>query len=265
MKQLLCEFADDVGRSVEMMWPPQRIISLCPSITETLYTLGLSSRVVGRTRFCIHPQPDVMSAENIGGTKQVDFERVAKLFPDLMIAEKEENTRDTVSVLEQSYPVYVANVTSVASAVKLIRNLGDLTGSAERATSLAASVEAKVRQVASVFPRTMAYLIWEKPYMGVGANTYLHDLLAHFGFVNVLAGRAERYPEISLTELQRLRPEVVFLSSEPFPFDRRHQTALQAVLPKTRVVLVDGEISWYGARMEWAFPYLEQVVANLTE
>jgi ABC-type Fe3+-hydroxamate transport system substrate-binding protein len=205
----------------------------------------------------------VKAAQNIGGTKQVDFERVARLSPDLLIAEKEENTREMVAALERNYPVYVANVTSVASALKLIRNLGDLTGRTEQAAALADAAEAKFRSVSSAIARSMAYLIWQKPFMAVGANTYLDDLLMRFGFTNVFAGATERYPEISLAELQRLRPEVVFLSSEPFPFGQRHQATLQAELPDSRVVLVDGEISWYGSRMEWAVPYLGQVVATL--
>ncbi len=252
------EFDDHLGRKVRVDWPPQRIISLCPSITETLYALGLSERIVGRTRFCIHPQPHVKSAQNVGGTKQVDFNRIAALRPDLIIAEKEENTRDTIAALETSYPVYVADVTTALEALQMIRNLGDLTDRTGRAQDLALAIEARVREITPGAIRTMAYLIWQSPFMAAGGDTYLDDLLARFGFVNVFGGRDQRYPEVQLEELQSLKPAVVFLSSEPFPFGESHREALQAVLPESRVLLIDGEIAWYGSRMEWALPYLNE-------
>ena len=253
---MLREFTDHLGRTMRVDWPPQRIISLCPSLTETLHRMDLAKRIVGRTRFCIHPHPQVKAALNVGGTKQVDYNRIASLQPDLIIAEKEENTRDTIAVLEQSYPVYVADVKTVAEAIRMIRDLGALTDRGEQAEILAQAIEDRVRESTPGTIRTMAYLIWQQPYMAAGGDTYLDDLLTRFGFINVFGGREQRYPEVQLAELQSLKPAVVFLSSEPFPFGESHRAALQAVLPESRVLLIDGEISWYGARMEWAFPYL---------
>jgi iron complex transport system substrate-binding protein len=249
---------DHLNREVALPTAPQRIVSLCPSITETLYDLGLGEKIVGRTRFCIHPMPAVKQATRVGGTKQINFERLHALQPDLIIAEKEENTPEMVARLAQDYPVFVTDVVDLPSALRMIRDLGQLTGSRTQADPLASRIEAGLVQLRGIWsPLRTLYLIWQNPYMGVGSPTYIHSLLTHLGLHNLLAGRQSRYPQLTLEAMQAIDPELLLLSSEPFPFDESHVAALSRHFPRAQVARVDGEMfSWYGSRMERAMGYL---------
>ncbi len=250
---------DHLGRSLQITDSPERMISLCPSLTETLFALGLQERVVGRTRFCIHPAPDVLQKQNVGGTKQVDFAVIDRLNPDLIIAEKEENTQEMIAVLERKFPVYVVDVKTVEEAKRAIHDLGAITGRLQQAERIVKDVHALFAQVKSAAARKMVYLIWQKPYMAVGKDTYLHSLLTHFGWINGCANLPGRYPEVTLEELCTIQPDVLFLSSEPYPFTDEYRIALQKKLCRTNVVLIDGEISWYGVRMIQAVEEMERV------
>ena len=260
----LKNWTDHLGRKVTLPETPQRIISLCPSITETLYTLGLSERVVGRTHFCIHPAKFVEGAGRIGGTKKVDYAAVAALEPDLIIAEKEENTREIVETLAADWPVYVTDVRDVACALRMIADLGHLTGTADHARALTHDIT--VTWATLKFPPRpirVAYFIWRKPYMVVGADTYIHAVLQYCGLLNVCAHLDGRYPTLAEHELAALKPEVILLSSEPYPFKAQHVLEIQSLAPEARVILVDGEMfSWYGARMIQAADYLRQFIAG---
>lgn len=242
---------DHLQRVVLVPWVPERIISLCPSQTETLADLGLKDRLVGITRYCIHPDDQLSSIARVGGTKRVDFGLIQSLKPDLIVAEKEENTREMVEELLKIAPVYVTEVVDRASALRMITDLGDLTGRLPRARELVAEIEEEWGRLHR-FPRPLraAYLIWRKPWMGVGAGTYIGSLMREVGLTNVLECTSNRYPEVSESELQAADPELVLLSSEPYPFAEKHIAELQAFLPRARIVLVDGEAwSWYGSRM----------------
>jgi iron complex transport system substrate-binding protein len=251
---------DMLGRALIVPERPERIISLCPSQTETLFDLALGGRVVGSTRYCIHPAPEVATSTRVGGTKRVDFEVVRRLAPDLIIAEKEENPREMVEALSEIAPVYVTEVIDPQSAWEMIRRLGELTKTESRAVAL----EHEISQAWSgllPFPRPLrtAYLIWRKPWMAAGPTTYIDSLLKAAGLDNVFGAEVEgkvRYPEFTLQQLVERRPELVLLSSEPYPFKDQHVAELQSALPETRVLLTDGEPwSWYGTRMK-AFPKL---------
>ena len=255
-------YTDQLGRTLALPRRPMRIVSLCPSITETLYALGAGDRVVGRTRFCIHPRAAVGGAVRVGGTKEIRYDRLAALTPDLIIAEKEENTPEMVARLAQDYPVYVADVRDVPSALAMIRDLGQLLGAEVPAHRLADRIEQGFAALTAGPPRRVAYLIWRAPWMGVGGDTYIHDLLRRLGWTNVLLSLPGRYPVFSLEELVAAAPELVLLSSEPFPFDASHRAELAAHLPGAEVRLVDGEMfSWYGSRMEAALPYLRGLLS----
>lgn len=250
---------DHLARSIDVPAAPQRIVSLCPSLTETLYALGLGTRVVGRTRFCLHPEPAVRQATRVGGTKQINFERLHALKPDLIIAEKEENTREMVEALAQDYPVYVIDVQTVEQAIAMIADLGRLTGTQAAAQRL----QQAIRQGWDQLPRwprapRVAYFIWQAPLMVVGRDTYIQSVLARLGMANVFLDREARYPQITAADLQAAQPDYVLLSSEPFPFADQHVAAFQALLPQAQVNLVDGEMfSWYGARMQQAAAWLQ--------
>jgi ABC-type Fe3+-hydroxamate transport system substrate-binding protein len=250
-------FTDHLQRQISVPAKPQRIVSLCPSLTETLYALGLGAQVVGRTRFCIHPAQQVHKATRVGGTKQIDYARLDALTPDLIIAEKEENTPDMVEHLGQRYPVYVFDIETVAQATAMIGELGQLTGASLMATPLQQAIKTAWHLLPQIPPPArVAYLIWQDPLMVAGHDTYLQSVLTQLGFDNVFLGREERYPPITLDELRAAEPDWVLLSSEPYPFAASHREAFAAELPGARVELVDGEMfSWYGARMLEAVPW----------
>lgn len=253
---------DHLNRSLSPPSDPQRIVSLCPSITETLYALGLGAKIVGRTRFCIHPEPEIAQATRVGGTKGIKYDRLHALRPDLIIAEKEENTPEMVERLAQDYPVFVVTVEQVGDAHRMIRDLGTLTGTQSQAQALLTDIQAAWQHLPTL-PRALrvAYFIWQSPDMVVGRDTYIQSVLARLGLQNVFLSAPGRYPTVSEAQLLAAQPELVLLSSEPFPFQAQHLARFQALLPQAHVSLVDGEMfSWYGARMHPAAAYLRQLI-----
>ena len=247
---------DHLDREVSYTFPPQRIISLCPAITETLFALGLGEEVVGRTQYCIFPADKVAAVSKVGGTKQMQLEKIQALQPDLIICEKEENTKEIVEQLATHFPVYVAQVESVADAHRMIRDIGALVDRLEAANKLSA----KIAQAFSALPQhagRAAYMMWRKPYMVVGAPTYIDSVLATLGFTNPFVDFEGRYPAVTVEDLQQAQLDYLFLSSEPFPFSDKHVQELAVHLPHTRIMLVDGEMFWYGARMQQAAPYFQ--------
>ena len=270
-------FTDQLGRTIVLPRIPRRIISLVPSQTELLYSLGLEDSVVGITRFCVHPDSWFRQKSRIGGTKAVDFARVEALQPDLIIANKEENERPQVEALAERYPVWVSDIKTLADALAMIRSIGQLTGTeaaanpladeiAHRFTALETTVSNATREAAAHRPSAgnrVAYLIWKNPWMTAGGDTFIHQMLTHAGFTNVFENQI-RYPEIDLTDLAGGHLTIL-LSSEPYPFRERHIHEIKEVLPQARVELVDGEFfSWYGSRLLLAPAYFqllrEQVV-----
>lgn len=251
--------SDPLGREVAFSYPPQRIISLCPSITETLFKLGLQNQIVGRTRYCIHPKSLVRNVSTVGGTKKVNRNVIDGLKPDLIIAEKEENPREIVEALSSEYPVYTTEVRSYDDAIWMIKDLGKLTGSEMTANKMTEEIELKFSGLGTETKSSLVYVIWKNPYMVAGKDTYIHSMLERAGFSNAFGDRSERYPAISLEDLRSQHPDAILLASEPFPFQETHRRELQEQFPETKVVMVDGEICWYGIRMIKAADELERL------
>lgn len=259
---------DQMGRTVHGPVRPQRIVSLVPSQTELLFDLQLAGRIVGRTRFCVHPAGQVQGVTVVGGTKQFRFDVIDRLQPDLIIGNKEENYPEGILRLAQTYPVWMSDVITLADALAMIRAVGRLVGRTEQADALAADIAARLDALPAVHPALrVAYLIWQKPFMAAGAGTFIDALLARCGLHNVFDQPARgRYPSVTLDDLAAARPDVVFLSSEPFPFREQHARALRAQLPAAVIRLVDGEMfSWYGSRLRLAADYLAHLVAELND
>ena len=258
---------DHLGRKLEVPDFPKRIISLCPSLTETLIVLGIDERLVGRTNFCIHPADKLWSVPKIGGTKQVRYDAISELKPDLIIAEKEENTPEIVAMLSEKYPVFVTEVKGFDSAIRMIGDLGTLCDASQFADQLIAEIMLSFEKIMPANKRVKtAYFIWKDPYMVVGSGTYIHDMLERCGFDNVFASRMDsRYPVIKKEELKAAEPELVLLSSEPYPFREKHLHEFRKLLPAgTHVKIVDGEpFTWYGARMLEAPDYFNKLVQSL--
>lgn len=255
--------SDHLGREVSFTFPPKKIVSLCPAITETMYRMELQDEIVGRTRFCIHPQPDVKNAMNIGGTKDLHIERIHELKPDLIIAEKEENTKEMVAELEPHYPVFVFEIQTFSEALRMIHDVGMITGREDQASSLVQKIEAKFLALPDQSGSRIAYVIWKKPYMVVGKNTYIQSLLDKMGFVNPFTKYEGRYPAITEDDLQAASLDYLFLATEPYPFKEKDLPDFKELLPKTIPLIVDGEMFWYGGMMLEAASYFKKKFGHL--
>ena len=262
-------YTDQLNRLMEITAFPRRIISLVPSQTELLFDLGLEEEVIGITKFCIHPEQWFRNKTRIGGTKNVKIELVSSLQPDLIIANKEENTRQQIEALEKIAPVWASDIETIEDAFAMIESIGDITGKKAEAGALVMQIKksfidfAAQRKKSGTKMYRTAYLIWKDPYMAAGGDTFIHHLLQLAGFENVL-GNLPRYPEISIAELKANNTELLLLSSEPYPFQQIHIDELQAALPDTQILLADGEIfSWYGSRMQYATTYLSGLLKQL--
>jgi len=240
---------------------PRRIVSLVPSQTELLHYLGLQDETVGITKFCIHPKEWLSSKTRVGGTKTLNIAAIKKLQPDLIIANKEENIKEQIEALANDYTVLVTDVNNVAEALQMIRTIGKITGKAAKAKTLVAAIEAAFLNIRLTnTPVNTAYLIWNKPYMTIGGDTFINDMLAKAGLKNIFA-RKTRYPEVTIADLQASHCQLIILSSEPYPFKQKHIAELQQHLPGTKIILADGEMfSWYGSRMLLAAEYLQMVI-----
>ncbi|MDX1911277.1 MAG: helical backbone metal receptor [Saprospiraceae bacterium] len=259
-------FTDQMGRPVILsQWPPRRIVSLVPSQTEFLAALGLDAEVVGITKFCIRPSAWFKEKTSVGGTKTIHYQRVADLHPDLILGNKEENQQDQILQLASHFPVWMSDISTLENALDMMRSVGELSGKQMIANDIAAKVEVRFAELLSTphTPLRAAYLIWRKPYMVAAAGTFIDDMLQYAGLVNVFSDRA-RYPEVSAGELASAAPEVLLLSSEPYPFAVKHQSELQEICPNARIRLVDGELfSWYGSRLLEAPDYFRRVRETL--
>jgi len=250
-----------LGNSITLNHPPRRIISLVPSQTELLYDLGLNEEVVGITKFCVHPDEWFRSKKKVGGTKTVHIDVIKSLSPDLIIANKEENTKEQIEELSAKFSVWVSNIQTVEDGLRMIHEVGILVGKTETAQQLTSEIRSGFAQLKKVnMPMRVAYFIWRKPWMCAGGDTFISDIIKKIGWDNVLA-EEPRYPEISLEQLIGRKPDIVLLSSEPYPFKDTHIAEIKATLPNASVLLVDGEMfSWYGSRMKKAVPYFEKLI-----
>lgn len=262
---IIREVTDHLDRNLQYTYPPKRIISIVPAITDTLYALNLHDNIVGRTRYCIFPKEQVQKAEIVGGTKRVLKEKIESLKPDIIFAEKEENTKEIVEQLETDFPVYVGEVQSVQDVYKLIGDLGDITGKQEKAKDLIETIQQRFNALPSAEGKRVAYVIWKNPYMVVGQNTYINSLLERLGFVNGFAKYEGRYPVVAKEDLKEAKLDYLFLATEPFPFQEEHIPAFTSFLPNTEVRIIDGEMFWYGPRMIEAADYFQKFLLQLVK
>jgi len=256
-------FCDQLNRVISLPAIPKRIVSVVPSQTELLFYLGLDAEIVGVTKFCIHPNQKVKAVTKVGGTKQLDIGLIKSLQPELIIANKEENDRSQIEALMDICPVWISDIYDLETAFSMIQSVGQVVGKKQEADAL--SNEIRNRFNTLVFRPLnikIAYFIWRKPYMVAGRRTYIDNLVQICGLNNVF--EAERYPEVSANDLVIANPDVVFLSSEPYPFKQKHIDEFKRLLPKAKVVLVDGEMfSWYGSRLLGVPGYFNKLQSEL--
>jgi ABC-type Fe3+-hydroxamate transport system substrate-binding protein len=240
---------DQIGSSIILEKIPKRIISLVPSQTELLHDLGLGDRVIGITKFCVHPTEWHRSKQRIGGTKDVDIEKVTQLMPDLIIGNKEENTKKDIQQLQKIAPTWVSDIHTLSDSIEMIAQISELCQKQAIGKQVNAKIVHNFEQLQpSQGSEKVIYLIWKKPYMGVGTSTFIDDMLTNqLGFINAL-GDQERYPVVDLKKAYDI--DWVLLSSEPYPFKEKHFAEVRAVFPNAKIRLVDGEyFTWYGSRL----------------
>lgn len=253
-------YSDQLKRTIELPHAPKRIISLVPSQTELLFDLGLNEEVVGITKFCVHPEDWFRTKTRVGGTKQLHLEKIRALQPDLIIANKEENLRLQIEELEKDFPIWISNVNNLHDAIEMIETIGEITGRQPGAKEITARIRLNFSQLTAPDSKPMTcYLIWENPYMTIGGDTFINDMMTRAGFQNAFQNK-QRYPGITMEQLKTAGCKLLLLSSEPFPFKQKHIDQLQPLFPDTRIILVDGEMfSWYGSRLVKAPAYFQQL------
>jgi ABC-type Fe3+-hydroxamate transport system substrate-binding protein len=251
---------DDLGREIELAIRPQRIVSLVPSHTETLFVLGAGARVVAVTRYCEEPAAEVVALPKVGGTKNPDLAAIQALAPDLVIMNAEENRREDFDTLAATgCPVFVTEPKTILDGVRGIARLGLVSGCRAAGEALAAAQEARVQATlaaTSGHPRVRYFCpIWRKPWMTFNADTYTHDMLRAAGGENVCTDAADRYPTVTLERIAAADPAIVLLPDEPYRFTPKDRPALApladtSALRHERVHFVDGKaLAWYGPRI----------------
>ena len=265
------EITDQLNRKVVLKtFPPKRIVSLVPSQTELLHDLGLEEEIVGITKFCVHPQSWFRNKARVGGTKNVNIEKVISLQPDLILANKEENVKEQIEALEKIAPVWVSDVNNLDDALNMMENVGTITGKTEKVKLLINQIKQSFSELSSPLCGEgqgvrCCYLIWRNPYMTIGGDTFIHDMLSRCGLQNMYASE-KRYPEIKLEDLEEKKAELILLSSEPYPFKEKHASEIKTILPNAKILMVDGEMfSWYGSRLLHAVQYFKELMNKINE
>jgi len=256
------QITDQINYTFQLPKVPKRIISLVPSQTELLYDLGLDEEVIGITKFCVHPDHWFKSKMRIGGTKNLDLVKIQQAKPDLIIANKEENNKEDIEFLRQYFPVWTSQVSDFPQALDMVEQIGFITQRQEEAFQLTRKIDdarmayMDFRLQQNFNALKVVYLIWKDPFMTIGSDTYIHEMLRIAGFTNVFSDQT-RYPIVSLDQIKEYEPDYIFLSSEPYPFKEQHLSLFDF----SKAVIVDGEaFSWYGSRMLSSFSYFCRLI-----
>lgn len=255
----MLELLDQIGIGIKLNGPARRIISIVPSQTELLFDIGLSEEVIGITKFCIHPHSWFESKTRVGGTKKLNLELIESLKPDLIIANKEENSKEEIEWLQSKFSVYTSDILNLKHAYKMMRDIGYLTNRDLEVTKIIDNIENE-RLIYTDSEKSQGnalYLIWKNPFMTVRDDTFISHMMGLAGWENALDDEFEsRYPALEIADMIAFNPQYVFLSTEPYPFQEKDIHELQVSLPNTKIVLVDGEMfSWYGSRLKKSFEY----------
>lgn len=234
----------------------KNIVSLVPSLTELIIDLGLGQFLIGRTRFCIHPEHIVRNIPVIGGTKNPRLDKIIELSPDLIIVNREENREEDVEALSKDFETILTDISTIEDALISIYEIGKQLQSTDKAKELVRLINEEIVKIPEEDTIRVAYLIWRDPWMTVGRDTYIHSVLSHWKMENVF-GNKNRYPKIQLDDIAEEKPDYILLSSEPYPFRDKHIAKVREVCRESQVLLVDGEwFSWYGSRMLPSFKKL---------
>jgi ABC-type Fe3+-hydroxamate transport system substrate-binding protein len=258
---------DQLNRKISLESIPKRIISLVPSQTELLVDLGLENNIVGITKFCVYPRHLKKEKTIVGGTKQIQLQKIKALNPDIILCNKEENTQEIVKACEQVCAVHVSDIETIYDCTQLISMYGELFQKTKEASKILYKIQFKLKDFKQFIKEkvalNVAYFIWRNPWMISGNNTFINHILQVNKFNNVF-GDLGRYPEIDLKKNFKKEIDLILLSSEPYPFKEKDIKELQIYFPNSKIILVDGEFfSWYGSRLIKAFNYFKNLRQSL--
>lgn len=264
-------FRDDIGNIIEITETPLKIVSLCPSITETLCDMGLHKFLVGRTDFCTpvlqpldsNTQKYSEEIPTVGGTKNVNVDFVKTLTPDIIFASKEENDKHTIEILSKEHKCFVFEINSIDDSIKMIKTIGEIFINKCDVNELIHTIEQSFLQLPKLNRvHNALYLVWKDPYIAAGKNTYIDSLLSFVGFSNSIQN--EKY--ITLNNLNNLECDIIFLPSEPYKFTEEDKLVIQKMRSDAKILLVDGEMfCWYGSHMVKSALYLKNLVNKINE
>jgi iron complex transport system substrate-binding protein len=254
-------YIDQLKRNLQINEIPKRIVSLVPSQTELLVDLGLETSIVGVTKFCIHPKYLRLSKTVIGGTKQIHLEKIKTLRPDIILCNKEENTKAIIESLKDIAPIHISAVYNLGDCFELIKMYGEIFQVESKASSIITNIQKErelIQNKIEKLPKLkVAYFIWKNPWMVAASDTFIDIMINEAGFQNIFKAE-ERYPEINLNNSKLKDTDIIFLSSEPFPFKEAHILELKLQFPNKTIKIVDGELfSWYGSRLLKSYGYFE--------
>lgn len=256
-------FTDQLNKTIELKKFPKRIISIVPSQSELLWELGMRTELIGITKFCIHPIKMHQKIDKVGGTKNLNIDKIKALNPDIIIGNKEENEKSQIELLEKEFNVWMSDINTFDDSLEMISLIGQLTNK----TTEAEKIKNKILNEFNILPNlnfNALYFIWKNPYMVAGNATFIGDLLYKLGLNNCIVDKFSRYPELTLEEIIKLNPSLILLSSEPYPFKQKDIDELKSSLPNTKFLLVDGEMfSWYGSRLQYSANYFNKLLIHL--
>ena len=256
-------FTDQLNKAIELKSFPKRIISIVPSQSELLWDLGLREELIGITKFCIHPKELHQAVTHIGGTKTLNIDKIRLLKPDVIIGNKEENDQAQIEALQKEFKVWMSDIYTLDDSLLMIEGIGELVNKKEEAKKITTLISTSFEHLKQTH-QTVLYFIWKKPYMVAGRATFIGHLLEKIGLKNSISEINSRYPTLSLQDIISLNPELIFLSSEPYPFKEINIEELQKHLPHTRILIVDGELfSWYGSRLIYSVTYFNELIERL--
>ncbi len=240
-----------------------KIVSLVPSLTELLFDLGLENKIKGITSFCISPADKVKNVNKIGGTKNIDINKIHKINPDLIIASKEENVKEQIEELSKKYNIYLTDINTFDQAILEIKNIGEITKTEETAKKITAEIITNFNNLQlSLNNKTFAFFIWNNPLMVVGKNTFINDIMLKIDGKNIYDFKTERYPQTTIKEIEKLNPDIIFLSTEPYKFTEKHKQLFKN-LKSTKIFIVECEyFAWYGSRLIKTPEYINNLLAS---
>jgi ABC-type Fe3+-hydroxamate transport system substrate-binding protein len=259
---------DQLGREIILKTQPKRIISLVPSQTELLCDLNLENELVGITKFCVHPYHLKATKTIVGGTKKVDYHKIRALQPDFILCNKEENTYDFLPELEKIAPTYFSDISTIQDSIDFTLSLGTILNRRTESLNLVEKINYKLsdfKEFIQTKPtRKVAYFIWAKPWMVAGNETYINQMLQLNKFENIYQNMS-RYPKVEINKIRHDGdPEIIILSSEPFPFKDEHAMEIASYTNRSITIFADGEMfSWYGSRLLLAFDYFKALHKKL--